>query len=656
MEQKKALITGITGQDGSYLAEFLLSKGYKVYGIIRRSSSFNTGRIDHIFRDVHDSENNLHLIHSDLHDNSSINRLIRTVKPDEIYNLAAQSHVRVSFDIPEYTNDVNALGTLRLLEAIRDTGIKTKFYQASSSEMFGKVAETPQRETTPFHPRSPYGVSKVFGHLIARNYRESYNMFICCGILFNHESPRRGETFVTRKITRGAVNIKLGKQDKLFLGNLDARRDWGYAKEYCVDLGTEALTETGFKSYDQIKRGDRVINFNLKKNRLEKDSVLKTHLLDFSNTMIKFEGRGLTIQCTPEHRMIFQSKSKTSKGGWSGWKICSAKELYGILEDKKIRTKYDYRLPSLNGYDGKDLDIADEWLSLIGYLAAEGNIKFTSGNGRGVVVSLSQSNSINPKYYKEIKGACDKLKLRYNERLMQGGTSEFIFNADSTRRILDHYDGYNIHRIPEWVLNGSSRQLEIVLEAMMNGDGSWSSMTYVSKNLALISDFQTIATKVGYRTTVHKRKSGIFECVLIAKRKKHAYITSVKKISYSGKVWCITTKNGSMVIRKNNNVSVIGNCEAMWMMMQHDEPDDYVIATGETHSVKEFVDETFDLLELDPEKYIGIDPRYFRPAEVDILCGDATKARNILGWKPKVKFKELVRMMVESDLNKMKDK
>lgn len=329
MEQKKALITGITGQDGSYLAELLLSKGYKVYGIIRRSSSFNTGRIDHIFRDVHDSQNNLHLIFSDMHDNSSINKLIRTVKPDEIYNLAAQSHVRVSFDIPEYTNDVNALGTLRLLEAIRDTGVKTKFYQASSSEMFGKVVETPQTETTPFHPRSPYGVSKVFGHYIAKNYRESYNMFICSGILFNHESPRRGETFVTRKITKGAVNIKLGNQDKLFLGNLDAKRDWGYAKEYV---------------------------------------------------------------------------------------------------------------------------------------------------------------------------------------------------------------------------------------------------------------------------------------------------------------------------------------EAMWMMMQHDEPDDYIIATGEMHTVKEFVDETFDLLELNPAKHIDIDSRYYRPAEVDILCGDASKARRVLGWQPKVKFKELVRMMVESDLDDMKKK
>lgn len=329
MEQKKALITGITGQDGSYLAEFLLSKGYKVYGIIRRSSSFNTGRIDHIFKEVHTPENNLHLIFSDLHDNSSINKLIRTVKPDEIYNLAAQSHVRVSFDIPEYTNDVNALGTLRLLEAIRETGVKTKFYQASSSEMFGKVAETPQRETTPFHPRSPYGVSKVFGHYIAKNYRESYNMFICSGILFNHESPRRGETFVTRKITRGAVNIKLGNQDKLFLGNLEARRDWGYAPEYI---------------------------------------------------------------------------------------------------------------------------------------------------------------------------------------------------------------------------------------------------------------------------------------------------------------------------------------QAMYLMMQHDEPDDYVIATGETHSVREFVDETFNLLGLDPEKHIDIDPRYYRPAEVELLCGDASKARRVLGWQPKVKFKELVRMMVESDLNNLKNK
>jgi GDPmannose 4,6-dehydratase len=229
---KKALITGITGQDGSYLAELLLGKGYEVYGIIRRSSSFNTGRIDPIYQDPHVADVRLRLVYGDLNDASSLNKLIRTIQPDEIYNLGAQSHVRVSFDIPEYTAEVTGLGTIRLLEAIRESGLKPKFYQASSSEMFGKVLEVPQKETTPFYPRSPYGAAKVYGHWITVNYREAYNIFACSGILFNHESPRRGETFVTRKITKAAARIKLGLQQDLYLGNLDAKRDWGFAGDY----------------------------------------------------------------------------------------------------------------------------------------------------------------------------------------------------------------------------------------------------------------------------------------------------------------------------------------------------------------------------------------------------------------------------------------
>src|ERR671914_2206305 len=227
-----ALITGITGQDGSYLAEFLLGKGYEVYGIIRRSSSFNTGRIDHIYQDPHEPNARLKLVYGDLNDGSSLNRILRDTRPDEIYNLGAQSHVMVSFDIPEYTGEITGLGTVRLLEAIREVGIKPKFYQASSSELYGKVVETPQSEKTPFYPRSPYACAKAYAYWITVNYRESYNMFACNGILFNHESERRGETFVSRKITRAATRIKLGLQDKLYMGNLDARRDWGYAGDY----------------------------------------------------------------------------------------------------------------------------------------------------------------------------------------------------------------------------------------------------------------------------------------------------------------------------------------------------------------------------------------------------------------------------------------
>ncbi|MDR0926282.1 MAG: GDP-mannose 4,6-dehydratase [Ignavibacteria bacterium] len=229
---KTALITGITGQDGSYLAELLIEKGYDVYGIVRRASVFTTERIDGLYKDPHFDGSHLHLLYGDLTDASNLNRVLEQVKPNEIYNLAAQSHVKVSFDVPEYTSDVDALGTLRLLDAIKDTGIDTKFYQASTSELYGKVQEVPQNENTPFYPRSPYAVAKLYAYWIVRNYREAYNLFACNGILFNHESPRRGKTFVTRKITTTLAKILNGTADKVYLGNLDAKRDWGYAKDY----------------------------------------------------------------------------------------------------------------------------------------------------------------------------------------------------------------------------------------------------------------------------------------------------------------------------------------------------------------------------------------------------------------------------------------
>ncbi len=229
---KRALITGITGQDGSFLTELLLEKGYEVFGIIRRSSSFNTARIDHLYQDPHKPDTRLRLVYGDLNDSSSLNTILRQTHPDEIYNLGSQSHVRVSFEIPEYTAEIAGVGTVRILEAIREAGIRPKFYQASSSELFGKVVETPQTEKTPFYPRSPYACAKAYAYWITVNYRESYDLFACNGILFNHESERRGETFVSRKITRAATRIKLGLQNKLYLGNLDARRDWGYARDY----------------------------------------------------------------------------------------------------------------------------------------------------------------------------------------------------------------------------------------------------------------------------------------------------------------------------------------------------------------------------------------------------------------------------------------
>ena len=250
---KKAFITGITGQDGSYLAELLIGKGYEVHGMIRRSSSFNTKRIDHLYNDQDILNKKLFLYYGDLTDSSNLNRLLEKIHPDEIYNLGAQSHVKVSFDVPEYTAEVDALGTIRFLDAIKETGIETKFYQASTSEMFGKAQKIPQTENTPFYPRSPYGVAKLFGYWIVINYREAYDLFACNGILFNHESPRRGETFVTRKITRAAAKIKYGIQDILSLGNLDSKRDWGYAPEFVEgmwkmlqhDVATDFVLATG---------------------------------------------------------------------------------------------------------------------------------------------------------------------------------------------------------------------------------------------------------------------------------------------------------------------------------------------------------------------------------------------------------------------------
>lgn len=251
--KKRALVTGISGQDGSYLAELLLDKDYEVHGLIRRASTFNTGRIEHLYRDPHIEGVKLFLHYGDLSDSSNLSRLIEKIVPDEIYHLGAQSHVRVSFDMPEYTVDATGVGTLRLLDAIRESNTKPRFYQASSSEMFGLVQEVPQKETTPFYPRSPYGCAKVYAYWITRNYRESYDMFASNGILFNHESPRRGETFVTRKITRGLSRIELGLDNKLFLGNLDAKRDWGYAKDFVeamwlmlqVDKADDYVVATG---------------------------------------------------------------------------------------------------------------------------------------------------------------------------------------------------------------------------------------------------------------------------------------------------------------------------------------------------------------------------------------------------------------------------
>lgn len=299
---KKALITGITGQDGSYLTEILLEKGYEVHGIIRRSSSFNTARIDHLYADKEILDKKMFLHYGDLVDTSNMNRLLEKIAPDEIYNLAAQSHVKVSFEVPDYTAQVDGLGTLRFLDAIREVGLrKVKFYQASTSELFGKVQEVPQSEKTPFYPRSPYGVAKLYGYWIIVNYREAYNIFASNGILFNHESPRRGETFVTRKITRAAARIVAGLQSRLLLGNLGAKRDWGFAPEYCEgmwrilnhDKPDDFVLATGethtVREFIELTFKELGIEIEWRGNKSEETGVIKSFNKDITKKLIDFE-------------------------------------------------------------------------------------------------------------------------------------------------------------------------------------------------------------------------------------------------------------------------------------------------------------------------------------------------------------------------------
>jgi GDP-mannose 4,6-dehydratase len=372
-QQKVALITGVTGQDGAYLSELLLEKGYIVHGIKRRASLFNTERIDHLYQDPHVNNRNFILHYGDLTDSTNIIRIIQEVQPDEIYNLGAMSHVKVSFDSPEYTANADGIGALRILEAVRILNLtkKTKIYQASTSELYGLVQEVPQRETTPFYPRSPYAVAKLYAYWIMVNYREAYGMFACNGILFNHESQLRGETFVTRKITRAVAKIALGLQDKIHLGNLDAQRDWGHAKDYCIDLDSEILTNGGFKSREQIKVGDTLINHNLKKSAWEYDIIEEIYDVPFEGNMYIFKGNNLEFRCSENHR-VFYKKKTTAHKAWNdlSWKQGTAGEIFKLFEDKSIHTKYNFCFPGMEGLSEeiKDYDIPDDMFNrILGY-------------------------------------------------------------------------------------------------------------------------------------------------------------------------------------------------------------------------------------------------------------------------------------------------
>jgi len=684
-DKKVALITGITGQDGSYLAEFLLKKGYEVHGIKRRSSLFNTDRIDHLYQDPHEKNINLHLHFGDMTDSMNLTKIIQEVQPDEIYNLAAMSHVAVSFETPEYVANADGTGTLRILEAVKLLGLekKTRIYQASTSELFGKVQETPQSETTPFYPRSPYAVAKMYAYWITVNYREAYGMFACNGILFNHESPVRGETFVTRKITRAASKIALGLQDKLYLGNLNAKRDWGHAKDYCIDLDTQILTTDGFKRREDIRIGDKIINFNSTKNIWEYDIINKIYDVEYSGEMYHFLGNGLDFRCSENHRVFYKRKTKKHKS-WNDleWKESIAKDVFEIFEDKSLRTKYDFCFPGFEGLDeniNSEFKIEDNYLQLIGYLVTEGCLSLSKNIGGGSTLSVSQSKK---KYYVELKSIIDDLKLEYREKVREDEVVEFIFTHKSRDILLDYFEDFDIHKLPKYIYKLSKRQLELLYKAMMNADGCWASMQYVSKRKYLIDSFHDIVSLIGYRSKLSKQKSGIYSLQIFSKAKKSVnnFITEIKKEKSEENIWCVETdKNKTIITKRNDTVFVSGNCKMMWLILQADEPEDWVIATGQTTTVRDFVRMAFAYAGVELEfkgegieekayvvacnnpqyqieigqEVVAVNPRYFRPTEVDLLLGDPTKAEEKLGWRREYQLKELVDDMMESDLKLM---
>lgn len=642
-----ALITGITGQDGSYLAEFLLSKGYQVHGLLRRQSSIaGTWRIDKIFQ-------YLHLHHGDITDGAALMKLVRDIQPDEVYNLAAQSHVKVSFETPYLTAQVTGLGTLNVLEAVRFGAQRARLYQASSSEQFGR-ALPPQNEQTPFMPQSPYAAAKVYAHTLATNYRDAYGMFVCCGILFNHTSPRRGETFISRKVARAVAAIKKGTQDKLYLGTLTAKRDWGWAPEYCIDLDVPILTPSGWRYRDELSIGDVVINFDPSSNTLKRDAISNIIDVQSDGERVVFQGRGLYLRCTKDHRVYYQQKRQTSKGGWTAWKEIRAIELFNLLNDKAYRTKYDYRLPGVFKYTAPDnLQWNDDQIYLIGCLLAEGHLH-RRPPGKGIEVSLSQSFLANEATAINISKTLSRLNLHATLQHKNGGTVEWCLTADDSRTVLSWFDVPNVHIMPRWCFNLSERQALILFTALMDCDGHWGSMTYTSKRYMLAVDFQTVALLAGYRTSkVHtpKTEGGCYTITALARNRKYAYIKECRLEKGDSEVWCVTTANKTIVTRDNDCIALSGNCESMWAMLQQDKPDDYVIATGESHFVSELCDVAFAQVGLDWREHVEVDLKYNRPLDVWHLEGDATKARVKLGWEPRVRFHEIVRRMVAAEMN-----
>ncbi|NER36202.1 MAG: NAD-dependent epimerase/dehydratase family protein [Oscillatoria sp. SIO1A7] len=683
-ERKRALITGITGQDGSYLSELLLEQGYEVHGIIRRTSTFNTDRIDHIYEDPHNEGARLFLHYGDLTDGTTLRRILEQVKPVEIYNLGAQSHVRVSFDSPEYTVDAVGMGNLRLLEAIRDyqqrTGIEVRFYQAGSSEMFGKVQEIPQKETTPFYPRSPYACAKVYAHWQTINYRESYNIFACNGILFNHECV----TAETPVIVRQNGLIDIAPIEDVVPHRTDAsHRDRAASPQenrYTTDLAPSDRFEVwDARGWTEVTC--MTATWNGSKTREKKQ-------------VNRIAAGAAIYQATSDHIVFVEKEGKTIE------------KPAGDVVAGEFLPSIDLPKPT------EQIDITETEAWLLGMIAAagvvskEGNIRIAhrdsavldriAASWRKVAAGIS-SRSVVP----------DLVELPENlmELELTGNTAcgSYIYEL--------LYTSSGAKRIPKRILNACDRERLAFLQGFNAGNGlnsreSYSEFEAWQTDSAVLAAglywmaFTTLALpgtiateeregRLSYQINLNSMPGSQGE----NSDQKRSLVVTAKPIEYDGWLFDLATASGTFhagvgqgwihnsprrgetfvtrkitraiarIVAGKQKKLYLGNLDSkrdwgyakdyvrgMWMMLQHDKPDDYVLATGETHSIKEFLDLAFNHVNLDWHDYVEFDPRYLRPAEVDILIGDPTKAKEILGWEPSVTFKELVVLMVEADL------
>jgi GDPmannose 4,6-dehydratase len=660
---KKALITGITGQDGSYLAELLLQKGYEVFGIIRRSSSFNTARIDDIYQDPHEAGVRLRLVYGDLNDASSLNRILRTVKPDEIYNLGAQSHVRVSFDVPEYTAEVTGVGTVRLLEAIRESGQNPKFYQASSSELFGSSA-APQSEKTPFHPRSPYGVAKLYSYWITVNYRESYNMYACNGILFNHECISARTPIVVRR----SDIIDVLTVDEL----VSLRHKGSNVQQFEPSEPIEVWDGAGWTPIRAI-------------------TATRRRSPDPEHRILSIEARGGIAEVTAHHHMLDADLG----------------ELPADQVADGQRLALAQRFPAPTGWTVVSPELA-EFLGLMtaeGYVPAErGTLQFTNNDQalRDRVAHLWRTLFLGASRTDFYPSGFDPSR-RVGQLYLTGANSlcEWLRNQLYTE------NGFK--RVPPLVLNATPDIQRIFLAGYYEGDGlkAGNGESVKTNSPVLAQGLCWLYGTTGRLPSVyveHRDGRDYYQLNLPSEhpqgdkgahlRKDPAEVRRVVESAIPSEwVFDLETESGrfcagvgrlvvhnsprrgeTFVSRKITRAAAriklgmqdklfLGNLdakrdwgyagdyvEAMWLMLQQDKPDDFVIATGECHTVRDFLDEAFGYLSIDWKSHVEIDPRYYRPAEVDELRGDMTKARKLLKWEPKVKFRDLVQMMVKADL------